>query len=88
MESVSDMAFIKPKVKTQKQWLIVALLFIVIVFLSLGELNNRINYAENTLTENDYIICLDEIDSVNYIDCWTYLKETDKKDMSAIWEGV
>ena len=82
------MAFIKPKIKNQRQWLVVGLLFIVIVLVALGELTNRLDYAQNNLTEKDYRLCLEDINSVSYINCWTYLNETGEKDISAIWEGT
>jgi len=68
--------------------LVLFLFFIAILSIGLSEYFNRLDYAQQVLTEADFEICREQIGTITYFDCWTHLTETNQKDLSALWGGV
>lgn len=77
---------IEPKQASRQTFILFAFIVVMLtVFIAEGF--NRLDYAKDQLTTKDLTICLEDINSMSYIKCWTYLTETNQKDLSALWLG-
>ncbi len=73
-------------VKGKNALLLLLVMFIFTAFI-VQQAVNRFDTATNVLTFEDWETCHEELGEGNYVECYTYLHESGKKDLSALWGG-